>query len=80
VGRRTSERGQALVELALIMPLLVGVVAVLFQTGVLFLSYLSLVHASRDVGRWLAVTTTPSVGGVAYDAKTHLVYQNIVKA
>ncbi len=48
-------RAQALVELGLVMPLLVGIVAVLFQFGVLFVIYLSLVHATRDVGRWMAV-------------------------
>jgi hypothetical protein len=48
-------RAQALVELGLVMPLLVGMVMVLFQFGVLFVIYLSIVHATRDVGRWLAV-------------------------
>ena len=58
-SRHTSpterSRGQALVELALVMPLLLGVVAVLFQLGVLFISYLSLVHATRDIARFVAV-------------------------
>ncbi len=48
-------RAQALVELGLVLPLLVGIVMVLFQFGVLFVIYLSLVHATRDVGRWMAV-------------------------
>jgi hypothetical protein len=48
-------RAQALVELGLVMPVLVGIVVVLFQFGVLFVIYLSIVHATRDVGRWLAV-------------------------
>jgi Flp pilus assembly protein TadG len=48
-------RSQALVELALVMPVLVGVVAALYQLGTLFLIYMSLVHATRDVGRWMAV-------------------------
>jgi hypothetical protein len=43
------------VELALVMPLLVGVVAVLFQLGILFVVYLSMMHATRDVGRWISV-------------------------
>jgi hypothetical protein len=43
------------VELALVMPVLVGLAAVLFQLGILFLIYLSLVHAGRDVGRWISV-------------------------
>jgi TadE-like protein len=53
-GQR-SNRAQALVELALVMPLLVGLVAVLLQFGVLFISYLSLVHATRDIARFVAV-------------------------
>jgi Flp pilus assembly protein TadG len=53
--RPRSENAQALVELALVTPLLVGVVALLFQLGVLLVAYLSVLHAGRDVGRWLAV-------------------------
>ncbi|MDQ6670108.1 MAG: pilus assembly protein [Chloroflexota bacterium] len=48
-------RGQALVELALVMPVLVGIVAALFQFGILFIAYLSMVHEMRDIGRWAAV-------------------------
>jgi Flp pilus assembly protein TadG len=62
IGRRRAvedkthkNRAQALVELALITPLMVGIIAVLFQFGILFVAYLSLVHATRDVGRWMAV-------------------------
>src|SRR5438105_3596009 len=51
--RRQS--GQSLVELALVMPVLVGLVLVLFQFGIIFISLLSIVHETRDVGRWIAV-------------------------
>ena len=37
------------------MPLLVGMVAVLFQLGILFISYLAIVHEVRDIGRYVAV-------------------------
>jgi Flp pilus assembly protein TadG len=50
-----QQNGQALVELAVVLPVLVGMVTVLFQLGLLLVIYLSLVHATRDVGRWLAV-------------------------
>lgn len=50
-----KHKGQALLELALIMPVMVGIIAVLFQFGILFIAYLSLVHEMRDVGRWVAV-------------------------
>src|ERR1044072_854122 len=60
LARRTRrlmplQHGQALVELAIVMPILVGIVAVLFLLGILFVAYLSLVHEMRDVGRWAAV-------------------------
>src|ERR1700730_16080517 len=48
-------QGQALVELAIVMPLLIGIVATLFQFGILFIAYLSMVHEMRDIGRWVAV-------------------------
>jgi Flp pilus assembly protein TadG len=51
----SKSKAQSLVELALIMPLLVGIVAVLFQFGVLFVAYLSIVHETRDIGRYVAV-------------------------
>jgi len=52
---RTGSRAQSLVEFAIIVPLMVGIVAVLFQLGILFISYLSLVHETRDIGRFVAV-------------------------
>jgi TadE-like protein len=52
---RRHRRGQALVELAIVFPVLVGIVAVLFQFGILFIAYLSLVHETRDIGRYVAV-------------------------
>jgi TadE-like protein len=41
--------------MALVMPLLLGIVAILLQFGVRFSSYLSLVHATRDIARFVAV-------------------------
>jgi hypothetical protein len=48
-------RAQALVELAMIMPLFLGIVTILFQFGILFIAYLSIVHETRDIGRFVAV-------------------------
>lgn len=42
-------------ELALVMPVMLGMIMVLFQFGILFISYLGLIHMGRDVERWLAV-------------------------
>jgi hypothetical protein len=64
--RQGSSRAQALVELALVMPLLVGIVAILLQFGVLFISYLSLVHATRDIARFVAVHPDTIDGAPAY--------------
>jgi hypothetical protein len=54
-AQRQRSEAQAIVELALVMPMLVGIVAVLFQFGVLFVAYLSLVQETRDIGRFVAV-------------------------
>jgi hypothetical protein len=54
-AHRARGRAQALVELALVMPLLVGIITVLFQFGILFVAYLSLIHEARDIGRYVAV-------------------------
>jgi hypothetical protein len=34
---------------------LLGIITVLFQFGILFIAYLSLVHETRDIGRFVAV-------------------------
>src|SRR6266852_9558426 len=52
---RHKQKGQSLVEFAIILPIMVGIVAVLFQLGILFIAYLSLVHETRDIGRFVAV-------------------------
>jgi hypothetical protein len=38
-----------------VTPVLVGLIAVLFQFGILFITYLGLVNMGRDLDRWLAV-------------------------
>jgi hypothetical protein len=53
--RQPASRAQALVELALVLPVLLGIIAVLFQFGILFVAYLTLVHEGRDIGRFVAV-------------------------
>src|SRR4030088_438152 len=62
-----KQKAQSLVELAIILPLLVGIVAVLFQFGILFIAYLSLVHETRDIGRYVAVHPD-TIDGVAATA------------
>jgi hypothetical protein len=60
--------GQALVELALVMPILVGLITVLFQLGILFQAYLTLAHEMRDIGRWIAVHPDTRDGSSCSDA------------
>jgi hypothetical protein len=55
VDLRPKQRAQSLVEFSIVLPLMVGIVAVLFQLGILFIAYLSLVHETRDIGRFVAV-------------------------
>jgi hypothetical protein len=64
-----SSRAQALVELTLVMPVLVGMIAVLFQFGILFIAYLALVHEMRDIGRFAAVHPD-TVDGTSADCGT----------
>jgi hypothetical protein len=64
--KQRSNRAQALVETALVMPLLLGLVAILLQFGVLFISYLSLVHATRDIARFVAVHPDTVDGAPAF--------------
>jgi hypothetical protein len=54
-GVGAGSPAQSLVELAIILPIMVGIIAVLFQLGILFIAYLSLVHETRDIGRFVAV-------------------------
>ena len=53
--RRSGERGQSLVELALYLPLMAIFVFSCFQLAIIFYDYLSVINAARDIGRWLVV-------------------------
>jgi TadE-like protein len=60
-----KQKAQSLVELAIVLPLMVGIVAVLFQLGILFIAYLSLVHETRDIGRFVSVHPDTIDGSLA---------------
>ena len=49
-----SRRGQALAELALVLPLLLVIVGGIVQLGALFATQHTLVQIGRDLGRWAA--------------------------
>jgi hypothetical protein len=52
---KRREDGQALVELALYLPIMLSFSLFCLQVALIFFAYLSVLNASRDVGRWLAV-------------------------
>lgn len=53
--RMKSQQGQAMVELALVLPLLLMVLFAIFQFGFLFYSYISIQQAAREGVRIAAV-------------------------
>jgi len=52
-----NTKGQAVVEFALVLPILVFLLLAIMEGGRIFGSYLELQHAARDGARWAAVHT-----------------------
>jgi len=52
-----SRRGQSLVEMALILPILLLLVGGIIQFGMLFWTQNTLTQIARDTGRWAATQT-----------------------
>jgi Flp pilus assembly protein TadG len=67
IVRFPKTAGQAIVELALVLPMLCVVTFTCFQIAILFLAYLSVMNTTRDLSRWVAVhpNTTDSVAYAA---------------
>jgi Flp pilus assembly protein TadG len=66
---RQHERGQAAVEVALVLPLLVSLALVLVQVGLVVRDQVLLVHAAREAAREAAVSpTTTDIGRAARGA------------
>jgi hypothetical protein len=64
-GRRpNAERGQALVELALVAPLLILLVMALFQVAFVFQTEMGITNAVREAARRAAAVDNPSIGWV----------------
>lgn len=63
-ARRDGESGQALLELALVVPLLVLLVMAIFQFAYVFESQMGLTNAVREAARRAAATTNPTSGWV----------------
>ena len=56
---RDGEQGQAMVEFAIVLPLLLLVIVGLIEFGITFNSWLSLNHLSNEGARWAAVGRVP---------------------
>lgn len=65
---RDGQRGQALVEFALILPILLLVVTGIMQFGILLAGQISLVNGVREASRYGSVLETASVSEVPADA------------
>ena len=72
VGPSFRERGQAAVETALVLPLIMAVVLVLVQIGLLVRDQILVVHATREAARAAAVDPTTETATAAATAATGL--------
>ncbi|MDQ1384438.1 MAG: hypothetical protein QOG65_1817, partial [Actinomycetota bacterium] len=57
---RTSERGQATVELALVLPIVLALLVLVFQVALVARDEILVVHVARDAAREATVTHDPS--------------------
>ncbi|WP_420639502.1 TadE/TadG family type IV pilus assembly protein [Candidatus Poriferisocius sp.] len=71
-GRYPSDRGQAAVETALVLPLLLAVALVLVQVGLLVRDHVLVVHATREAARAAAVQPTTDAAMAAARAAADL--------
>jgi hypothetical protein len=67
---RPGEQGQATVELALVLPLIFGMLALLFQIALVARDEIVVVHAARDAVREATVSRDP--GLIAAAARRNL--------
>lgn len=59
------ERGQATVEFALILPMVVFLLLAILQTALVVRDYVGVVHAAREAVRAVSVDRDPASAGVA---------------
>ena len=72
VGDTTRDRGQAAVETALVLPLIMAVALALVQVGLLVRDHVLVVHAAREAARAAAVDPTTEAATAAALAATNL--------
>ena len=63
-SRNRHSRGQALVEFALVLPLLVLILTGVMQFGLLFWAQITLTQVARDTGRWAVSQEACNTGTV----------------
>ncbi|UDY34420.1 TadE/TadG family type IV pilus assembly protein [Dermatobacter hominis] len=66
-GTRRTERGQATVELALLLPVVVTALLLVVQVGLVVRDRVLVVHAARTAARAVAVDPTPAAARAALD-------------
>lgn len=71
-GLPPRDRGQAAVETALVLPLILAVALVLVQVGLLVRDHVLVVHAAREAARAAAVDPTTEVARAAAVSATGL--------
>ncbi len=72
VRRHVDERGQATVELALVLPVVVLVAMIVVQAGLVATDSLLVHHAAREAARAAAVEPTPAAARAAAIGSTRL--------
>jgi hypothetical protein len=74
--RARDDRGQALVEFALVLPILVMIMLGVMQFGILFWTQITLTQVARDTGRWTSTQVwNCSTGAVDPTAGTKIAAQ-----
>ena len=59
--RTAGERGQATVEFAIVLPLVLLLIVGMIEFGKAFNYWLSLNHLANETARWAAVDTSPGL-------------------
>jgi Flp pilus assembly protein TadG len=70
VRREAGDEGQAAVELALVLPLVLAMLLALVQVGLLVRDQVLVIHAAREAAREVAVDGSPGAGERAARAAT----------
>ena len=69
LGRRKSEAGQSVVEVAIIVPFLLGLIVAAIEMGLVFTTYLAVVSAAREGAVFASVY--PTLSDASHDTDTY---------